>query len=114
VKQEIQFLVIPYSQKYYWRELNLAVEPKIAIAGILVDLIPILAFYHTNHPPPRYNGQKHVKVFLFNGLYGFHESMCIYRTLMDLVLHYSENSLEVLDHNPPLTTTLKYPVKADT
>ena len=28
---------IPYSQKY-WRELNLAVEPKIAIAGILVDL----------------------------------------------------------------------------
>ena len=28
---------IPYSQKY-WRELNLAVEPKIAIARILADL----------------------------------------------------------------------------
>jgi hypothetical protein len=28
---------IPYSRKY-WRELNLAVEPKIAIARILADL----------------------------------------------------------------------------
>ena len=28
---------IPCSQKY-WRELNLAVEPKIAIARILADL----------------------------------------------------------------------------
>ena len=28
---------IPYSQKY-WQELNLAVEPKIAIARILADL----------------------------------------------------------------------------
>ena len=28
---------IPYSRKY-WRALNLAVEPKIAIAGILADL----------------------------------------------------------------------------
>ena len=30
-------MVLPYSQKY-WRELNLAVEPKIAIARILADL----------------------------------------------------------------------------
>ena len=30
-------LNIPYSQKY-WRELNLAVEPKITIARILADL----------------------------------------------------------------------------
>ena len=29
--------MVPYSQKY-WRELNLAVDPKIAIARILVDL----------------------------------------------------------------------------
>ena len=29
--------VIPYSRKY-WRELNLAVEPNIAIARILVNL----------------------------------------------------------------------------
>ena len=28
---------IPYSQKYWWG-LNLAIEPKIAIARILVDL----------------------------------------------------------------------------
>ena len=30
---------------------------------------------------------------------------------MDLVLHYSENSLKV--HNKTLTTTLKFPVNAD-
>ena len=30
-------LEIPYSRKY-WRELNLAVEPKITIARILADL----------------------------------------------------------------------------
>ena len=30
-------LYIPYSQKY-WRELNLAIESKIAIARILTDL----------------------------------------------------------------------------
>ena len=29
--------IIPYSRKYWW-ELNLVVEPKIAIARILVDL----------------------------------------------------------------------------
>ena len=31
------YFVIPYSQKY-WRELNLSVEPKIAIVRILADL----------------------------------------------------------------------------
>ena len=31
------FRDLPYSRKY-WRELNLAVEPKIAIARILADL----------------------------------------------------------------------------
>ena len=30
-------LLLPYSRKY-WQELNLAVEPKIAIARILADL----------------------------------------------------------------------------
>ena len=34
---EFQGFNIPYSRKY-WRELNLAVEPKIAIARILADL----------------------------------------------------------------------------
>ena len=32
-----QIFNIPYSRKY-WRELNLAVEPKIAITRILADL----------------------------------------------------------------------------
>ena len=35
--QELKGTAIPYSWKY-WRELNLAVEPKIAIARILMDL----------------------------------------------------------------------------
>ena len=30
--------ILPYSRKY-WRELNLAVEPQIAITRILADLI---------------------------------------------------------------------------
>ena len=60
----------------------------------------------------RYNNQKHLKVLLLDGLYGFSEEMCIHRTLMDLVLHYSENSLKI--YNKMLTTTLEYPVKADT
>ena len=40
VRQElllVQLISIPYSRKYWW-ELNLAVEPKIAIARILADL----------------------------------------------------------------------------
>ena len=32
-----KFVSLPYSRKY-WRELNLAVEPKIAIARILANL----------------------------------------------------------------------------
>ena len=46
--------VIPYSLKY-WRELNLAVEPKITIERIIVDLnlavrygIAILCIYYNN------------------------------------------------------------------
>ncbi|KAB7506722.1 Phosphatidylinositol 3-kinase regulatory subunit alpha [Armadillidium nasatum] len=39
--------------------------------------------------------------------YGFAEPFLIYSTLLDLVSHYSLNSLEV--HNDCLTTTLKYP-----
>ena len=33
----IIILLLPYSRKYWW-EINLAVEPKIAIARILADL----------------------------------------------------------------------------
>lgn len=46
---------------------------------------------------------------MMNNKYGF-SSPCTYNTLMDLVLHYSENSLE--QHNPNLTTTLKFPLNA--
>ena len=35
--ESIYIYIIPYSRKY-WRELNLAVEPQIAIARILADL----------------------------------------------------------------------------
>ena len=41
----VEFAVIPYSRKY-WRELNLAVEPQIAITRILVDL-NLAAWYGT-------------------------------------------------------------------
>lgn len=70
-------------------------------------------FEPTSHPPPyyRYNDLKHLKVLFLNGMYGFSEEMCQHRTLMDLVLHYEQNSLKV--HNKTLTTSLKYPVKAD-
>ena len=36
-KSEYMHKDIPYSRKYWW-ELNLAIEPKIAIARILADL----------------------------------------------------------------------------
>lgn len=52
-----------------------------------------------------------MKVLLLDGLYGFSEDTCRFRTLMDLVLYYSEKSLA--GHNRVLTTTLEYPVKAD-
>ena len=38
-------LVLPYSRKY-WQEINLAVEPKIAIVRILVDLHVNLAVWY--------------------------------------------------------------------
>ena len=37
IEHGLVIIIIPYSWKY-WRELNLALEPKIAIARILVDL----------------------------------------------------------------------------
>ena len=41
-------LPIPYSQKYWW-ELNLAVEPKIAIARILEDLNLVVQYQIAIH-----------------------------------------------------------------
>ena len=55
----------------------------------------------------RYNGFKHIKVFQYNGKYGF-SVPCSHKSLMELVLHFSENSL--VQHNPGLHTTLQYPV----
>ena len=39
---------IPYSRKY-WRELNLAVGPEIAIARILADLNLAVRYIHDRH-----------------------------------------------------------------
>ncbi|KAJ6216857.1 hypothetical protein RDWZM_008014, partial [Blomia tropicalis] len=43
--------------------------------------------------------------------YGFSEPYDIHQTLTNLVLHYSQTSLE--EHNDNLTTTLKYPIFAN-
>ena len=40
--------------------------------------------------------------------YGFAEPYNVYSSLMELVLHYANNSLE--EHNEKLKTTLKFPV----
>ena len=42
------------------------------------------------------------------GYYGFAVNYTTYPTLVDLVRHYHENTLQV--HNPELDTTLKFPV----
>lgn len=60
--------------------------------------------------PSRYNGLKHLKVVQLNGKFGF-SVPCTHKTLMDLVLHYSEHSL--VSHNPSLPTTLEHPLHAD-
>jgi phosphoinositide-3-kinase regulatory subunit alpha/beta/delta len=44
-----------------------------------------------------------------NGTFGFAEPYNIYKSLSELVLHYSTNSLE--EHNESLQTTLKIPLK---
>jgi phosphoinositide-3-kinase regulatory subunit len=44
-----------------------------------------------------------------HGTYGFAEPYNIYKSLKELVLHYSTNSLE--EHNESLQTTLKIPLK---
>ena len=52
---------IPYIQQYmYWRELNLAVEPKIAIARILADL----------NMAVRYGIAIHVRIYMQVGNFG--------------------------------------------
>ena len=45
-----------------------------------------------------------------NGKFGF-SVPCAYKSLMDLVLHYSGHSL--VQHNPSLPTTLEHPLYAD-
>lgn len=62
---------------------------------------------HTHTIDVVYNGMKHLKVFQHNGKYGF-SVPCNYKSLMELVLHFSENSL--VQHNPGLHTTLQFPV----
>ncbi|XP_041378873.1 phosphatidylinositol 3-kinase regulatory subunit alpha-like, partial [Gigantopelta aegis] len=57
---------------------------------------------HTHTIDIVYNGIKHLKVVYDGTKYGF-SSPCVYKSLLELVIHYSENSLET--HNPKLTTT---------
>ena len=64
-----------------------------------------LSFYLIN----RYNGIKHLKVIQHEDKYGF-SVPCNYSSLLELIIHYSENSLET--HNPKLTTTLAYPLNS--
>ena len=54
--------IIPYSRKY-WRELNLAVEPKIAIARILADLK--LAVRYGNAIHILYASRKFWRIFIW-------------------------------------------------
>ena len=54
-----------------------------------------------------YNGIRHLKVVQDDNKYGF-SVPCRYNSLQDLILYYSENSLE--PYNPNLTTTLAFPV----
>ncbi len=55
----------------------------------------------------RYSGIKHLKVVTLNDKFGF-SVPCTSNSLEELILRYKEISLE--QHNPGLTTTLKYPV----
>lgn len=52
---------------------------------------------------------QHCMIFKGEHGYGFAEPFLIYPTLLDLVLHYSENSL--LMHNDLLNTSLKFPLR---
>ena len=60
-------------------------------------------------PPPlySYDGIKHIKVVQDGEKYGF-SVPCQFLSLLELVLYYSDISLET--HNPVLTTTLAYPI----
>jgi hypothetical protein len=62
---------------------------------------------HTHTIDVMYNGFKHLKVFQHNGKYGF-SVPCSHKSLMELVVHFSEHSL--VQHNPGLHTTLQFPV----
>lgn len=65
---------------------------------------------HTHSIDIIYNGEKHLKVLQQDGKYGF-SIPCTHKTLLDLVLHYSERSL--VQHNPSLPTTLDHPLYED-
>ena len=63
----------------------------------------ILFFYY------RINGiVGHCKVLQRDGHYGFADPFLLYDNLVDLVLHYKDNTLA--HHNPQLNTKLLYPV----
>ena len=80
------------------------------IDPFLFSLIPLVGFFSLPQLSLlllSYNGLKHLKVVRDDDKYGF-SVPCRYNSLLGLILHYSENSLET--HNPKLTTTLTYPI----
>lgn len=57
------------------------------------------------------NAINHCLIYETDKGYGFALPYNIYDSLMSLVIHYAQNSLE--EHNDALTTTLKYPVYSE-
>lgn len=58
----------------------------------------------------RYHGNVgHCKIIHKNTGYGFADPYCVHASLMQLVLHYQQESLK--DHNPNLDIRLLYPVR---
>lgn len=51
----------------------------------------------------------HIKIVQKDGCYGLTERVCTYPTLLDLVLHYEENSIS--EHNNTVDITLRFPVR---
>ncbi|XP_065182992.1 phosphatidylinositol 3-kinase regulatory subunit alpha-like [Sycon ciliatum] len=71
--------------------------------------VPKQGELHTHSVDIYFKALKHIKIFHDQNGY-FFSSPFSFPTLMDLVLHYSEESL--LEHNPNLPTTLAYPLYA--
>ncbi len=92
---------------YFYLFLSLPLSLSLSL---FFSLSPSLSFYLPSLSSFfSYNGIKHLKVVEQDGKYGF-SVPCNYSSLPDLIVFYSENSLET--HNPTLTTTLTFPLNS--